>query len=508
LLERSINVMNTFKKFLLSISIVIVLACSFLSSTVSAQSTVGSWTHLGLNNLTVASLVSDPTNASILYAGTSDGIYKSTDGGNTWTATSNQGNAALIVVIAPNNPNILYATLGNTGVQKSIDGGTNWTNITNNFGTPTIILDLAVDPNDSNTVIAAPYGNCLGIRKTTDGGVTWNAVGGGCDIYRIVYDPVNQNTVYAGGTNFSGYFEKSTDGGNTWNAFSQGLDSPGAVHGIAIDAHNPNVIYVGDENNGVYKTTNGGANWSLLSNSPSVPIVNDLAVNQLDSSVYAKSSTAVSQSTDGGDNWTAINSGSVPTGIEKLIILPNDPYNLYAATDTGVYVYGLQPSPTMRQLSALSPAKVWIGLKNSDDVGIKFDLLAQVYKDDTLVTSGELDSVAAGSSGFNNAKLDAISFNAFSPIAFPSGSQLKIRLSVRNACSGSGHNSGTARLWYNDTQANSQFGATIGTNIGTYYLLDNFFLGTTTGSAKTTIDIAAGAKCSAFNSFGTWSITP
>lgn len=88
------------------------------------------------------------------------------------------------------------------------------------------------------------------------------------------------------------------------------------------------------------------------------------------------------------------------------------------------------------------------------------------------------------------------------------GTQLSVKVLVRNACVGSGHNSGTARLWYNDTQANSQFGATIGGNTNNYFLLNSSILGTTVGGGpKQTSDIAAGAKCSAFKPFGNWIIT-
>ncbi len=162
-----------------------------------------------------------------------------------------------------------------------------------------------------------------------------------------------------------------------------------------------------------------------------------------------------------------------------------------------------------RQLTGLSPAKVWVGLKNSDDVGTKFDLKAEVYAGSTLVSSGEIDSVNGGSSGFNNAKLDTINFNSFSPVAFPTGSQLNLKLYVRNTCTGPTHNSGTARLWYNDSAANSQFDATIGTVTSNYFLWNNFILGTSVGfGPKETIDVAAGAPCSPFKLFGTWTITP
>jgi hypothetical protein len=160
------------------------------------------------------------------------------------------------------------------------------------------------------------------------------------------------------------------------------------------------------------------------------------------------------------------------------------------------------------QLTGVAPAKVWVGLKNSGDVGTKFDLLAEVYKDGALVTSGHIDNAAGGSSGFNNAVLDTIVFDPFTPIDFPTGSQLTIKLYVRNACTGPTHNSGTARLWYADADANTRFGATIGSTANTYYLLDHFALATTPGPGPSkTMDIAAGAPCSTYKLFGTWTIT-
>ena len=159
-------------------------------------------------------------------------------------------------------------------------------------------------------------------------------------------------------------------------------------------------------------------------------------------------------------------------------------------------------------LSSLGPANVWVGLKNSDDVGIRFDLRAEVYRNGTqLVGSGEATSVAGGSSGFNNARQDAVVLTPVDGATFGSGETLSIKLLVRNACTGSGKNSGTARLWFNDSAANSGFDATIGSP-HTYFLGDGFALATTPGPGpKKTIDVAAGAKCSAFKSFGTWSIT-
>jgi hypothetical protein len=165
-------------------------------------------------------------------------------------------------------------------------------------------------------------------------------------------------------------------------------------------------------------------------------------------------------------------------------------------------------------LDTLSPAKVWVGLANSDDVGIRFDLKAIVYVNGNPVGSGTLDSVAGGSSGFNNAKLNSINLTV-TPTQVSPGDTFAIQVYARNACVGSGKNSGRARLWYNgqpiDTgatrDAGSRFDATIGGSNSDYFLRTGFALSTTAGAAKTTIDVQAGAKCGPYVSFGTWSET-
>ena len=162
------------------------------------------------------------------------------------------------------------------------------------------------------------------------------------------------------------------------------------------------------------------------------------------------------------------------------------------------------------ELTALGPAQVWIGLKNSDDVGTKFDLLAEIFKNNALVGSGQLNAVAGGSSGFNNAILRTINLALASPVSVGPGDTLSIRLSVRIAVGVSGHRSGTARLWFNDAAANSRFGATIGGVASDYLLLDGFTLGAAAGTGpKKTIDVfvdrAAGGN--PFKPFGAWSKT-
>jgi N-acetylneuraminic acid mutarotase len=161
------------------------------------------------------------------------------------------------------------------------------------------------------------------------------------------------------------------------------------------------------------------------------------------------------------------------------------------------------------QLTALGPAPVWIGLRNSDDVGTKFDLLGEVFKNGTLVGSGELENVPDGSSGFNNALLRTINLALSAPVDIYSADTLSFRLSVRIA-STSGHRAGTARLWFNDSAANSHFGATVGGAQQSYYLDNGFLLSLSPGSGpRNTIDVTVDRAVGGnpFKPFGTWGIT-
>lgn len=160
------------------------------------------------------------------------------------------------------------------------------------------------------------------------------------------------------------------------------------------------------------------------------------------------------------------------------------------------------------QLTVLSPAMAWLGLKNSEDVGTKFDLLAEVLKNDAVVGSGQLNDIAGGSSGFNNAVLRTINMALSAPVDVCAGETLRFRLSVRIAAS-SGHRSGTARLWFNDTAANTRFGVTIGGSTRSYYLT-GLLLSTVSGSGpKSTSDVLVDRALGGnpFKSFGTWNVT-
>jgi hypothetical protein len=175
-------------------------------------------------------------------------------------------------------------------------------------------------------------------------------------------------------------------------------------------------------------------------------------------------------------------------------------------------------------LTALAPAKVWVGLATSNDTGLKLDLKAEVLINGTLVGTGELDNVSRLGGDFKSTVLSTINLaltNGPAPL-YP-GNQLQLRVSARNTCSGGSLASGTGRVWYNGAaidngskaDAGSRVNATIGGSSSDYLLRTDatglLFQSTTAGSSRTFIDklVDSGTPCPGrpFTAFGTWSAT-
>jgi hypothetical protein len=175
-----------------------------------------------------------------------------------------------------------------------------------------------------------------------------------------------------------------------------------------------------------------------------------------------------------------------------------------------------------RELTALGPARVWIGLKNSDAAGLRLDVRVKVLIDGTAVAAGEVSNVAAGSSGFNNAILHAIPLAlSGGPAAVPAGATLAAEVGVRRTCSGSGHQSGAPRLWFGGQpvdsgtrqgarDAGTRFAATIDGTAAQYFLREHLALSQTAGSARLFVDAAVNSAAACpnrpFTPFGAWSL--
>jgi len=296
----------------------------------------------------VQSLVIDPSNTATVYAGTRSGVvYKTVNGGATWflansglkpvgTVTISTGGALLI---DSSNPSTLYTALANGGIYKTTNGGSTWTIL--NSGLPSMdISGLAMDPlNHSNLYAATAYN---GVYRSTNGGLNWTKINSPLlaqNVGVFAFDQRNPGTIYAGGVGIV----KSTDSGATWASVSPGLG--GNILALQIDPSNSNNLYAGlspfNNLTGIYKSTNAGANWSRVS--PDVPPDPNLWVyafalnTAVPTTIYAGTRYGVLQSTNAGNNWTYATAGITAGGVRQLVIDPSNPGTLYAGSDNLIF---------------------------------------------------------------------------------------------------------------------------------------------------------------------------
>jgi hypothetical protein len=255
--------------------------------------------------------VIDPVTPSILYAGTGFGAFKSINSGVTWTAintglTSFGGYGIAWVrsmVIDPDSPTTLYAGTG-SGLFISVDSGGHW-NAADTGMEGEEVDALVIDPLTPTTLYAGTFMG--GVFKTTNSGGQWTAVNTGLTddiIYSLAIDPLTPTILYAG-TWMGGVF-KTINGGDSWSAFNTGLphdpDFPDDYHSaaaLAITPQTPSILYVGFESGagsetypdlegGVYRSTNGGASWSMVGNGLTDYTINMLAIDPVSpTSLYA-----------------------------------------------------------------------------------------------------------------------------------------------------------------------------------------------------------------------------
>jgi len=295
----------------------------------------------------VDSLVMDPQNPSTLYAGITVrtifeprafGVFKTTDGGTTWTAaTEGLGSRYTFeLAIDPQTPSTVYAIAGGpvysccTGLlYKTTDGGASWA-VLNDFQTNVIL----VDPQTPSTLYAS---GGSGVRKSTDGGATWSDASTGLNQFptALEADPFTPGVVYAG-TNSSGMY-KTTNGGASWTQINNGLTDPN-IRSVTVNPVSPGYVYVGTSGGAVFKTSDGGSSWSMAANGLGTTWVRDLAVNpQTPETVYASTSErGVYKTTDAGGTWVAANSGLSNAQVYSLAIAGSHPARLYAGTFKGV----------------------------------------------------------------------------------------------------------------------------------------------------------------------------
>jgi photosystem II stability/assembly factor-like uncharacterized protein len=254
------------------------------------------WTRAGLDKSRfVSRLRIHPTNPNVVYAAVlgdifkpdaNRGVFKTTDGGQSWEKVlfASDVAGAVDLILDPKNPEIIYVTTWdlkrtpyslesggpNSKLFKSTDGGKTWVDLTKNEGFPKGLLGImgiTVSPLNSNRLYAIIENENGGVFSSTDAGKTWTKTNEDRSLRqrawyytRIFADTQNEETVYV--LNVS--YHKSTDGGKTF----KGADAPhGDHHDLWIDPANNQRMIIADDG-GAQVSEDGGATWSSEMNQP------------------------------------------------------------------------------------------------------------------------------------------------------------------------------------------------------------------------------------------------
>ena len=309
------------------------------------------------------------------FGSTGGGVWKSTDGANTWSPIFDKDGAPSIgsIAVAVSDPNVVYVGTGEAcirgnishgdGVWKSVDAGKSWKNV--GLKDSRAIGKVIVNPRNPDIVFVAALGHPFGpntergVFRTTDGGKTWDKV-----LYKdentgaidVAFDPQNPNILFASlwearrtpwtlssGGPGSGVY-RSTDGGTTWKKLEEhGLPKgPYGRIGLAVAANSDRVyaIIEAKEGGGLYRSDDGGDTWDLVNGSHGLfqrawYYMHVIADPQDANTVYI-ADVEFFKSTDGGRNFNKI---KVPHGDNHgLWIDPKNTKRMIASNDGGVTV--------------------------------------------------------------------------------------------------------------------------------------------------------------------------
>jgi len=335
------------------------------------------WREIGpaLPGGRVAAVAGSTSDPNLYYLGSAGGgVWKSTDGGETWSAVFEKQSVAAIgaVAIDPANNNVVWVGTGESnprndvsygdGVYKSTDGGKKWTNV--GLKGTRHISRILIDPHNPNHVIVGALGDVFGpnenrgVYVTNDGGQTWTKtlyVSDQAGASDLAMDVTHPNVIYAGIWHFlrqpwtftsggpdDGLY-KSTDGGQTWTRLT-GHGVPAGITGrigLAVAPSNGNRVYALIESaDGIlWRSDDAGANWTMVSNDTLVDqrpfYFTHIAVDPKNPDRVYGVSEAISVSTDGGKKFTEI-ARQVHVDYHAIWIAPNDSKRIIVGEDGGI----------------------------------------------------------------------------------------------------------------------------------------------------------------------------
>lgn len=329
------------------------------------------WTHMGLPPSDVDVVVPDPVNAQVIFSAGNAGIFKSIDGGRTWTTvyqfpSTSSFNGGLVV--DPGNHLRVAAILQSGTFLRSLDGGNTWSSGPSCEycgGSPMI-----VDPTGSGTLILGAFG----LYISRDWGVTFQQLyqGGG---NLAAFDPSNPGWIYLDwSVGVSGNLVLSKDFGATWTPKASPATIFSALMGLKVDPNQPNVL-VGVTASGLYKSSDGANSWTQQSEAGGFSFEGNNAfvlVNRTcgaSGGMFAIGGQKIAFSPDDGASWQT----PKLTAVNNVALGPNCVAYVTRTATTDAFVAKLSAAGTVQWATYLG------GSDADTPVGIAVDAQGNVY---------------------------------------------------------------------------------------------------------------------------------
>jgi photosystem II stability/assembly factor-like uncharacterized protein len=290
-----------------------------------------------------------PTNPDIIYIATNDYIYKTRDGGKTWSNLSKGMSYSRVIAMAidPVYPATIYVGTKGDAVYKSYDGGQRWTSLRIGLDDATIssvVNQFVFDPADAQHLFLA---TTMGVFESKNAGERWmKRMEGMKEVLMVVtlgMDPTRSSVLYAG---TSGGVYKSTNQGAHWVQVNKGLVPADmvktsralSVTSVQVDPSAPETVYASTLA-GLFKTTDGAASWVRVGESLPDQMIVAMVLDRARAGVlYVAARDGIHRSEDGGKTWVALNDGLSTTNIRSLAQSAIDPKLFYAGTNgSGLY---------------------------------------------------------------------------------------------------------------------------------------------------------------------------
>jgi len=325
-------------------------------------------------------------------------LFKTTDGGESWSEILSLQSLMRYLIIDPNNHNILYLStgifdreatngacessttnLGGEGVYKSLDGGVTWSAI--NSGLKDLYVGaLRMHPTNSSTLYAATGNNACskysffsgftdaGLYKTVNGGTSWEKVISKEIMTTVNFSPTNTDIIYAGS---SEAFYKSIDGAKTWSKLTQkggGAYGPKGIRAgvpidVVVDPQNSETVFVNNYGGGVFRSTDGAKSWQVYSRGVSGAEIRKIDTNsKRPNALYAIGRSGPFLSQDYGNSFEGISNGTLQpewfsiksSPANPNIILMSDEHQgfLFRSEDNGENFTQVLKHPSVNALDA------------------------------------------------------------------------------------------------------------------------------------------------------------